>query len=328
MGGVMGRTRKTGKHLPRGMLFKHGRYYLKLRNQWRSLSRDYGDALRLYADLVGKLDPVASTVAEGVALYLAVNAGRLAPDTLVGYQNSQKRLAETFGHMPLADLKREHIYRYVFSAGRHYANRDRALLSATYTHLMNLGLHRGENPCKGLQYRAPEPPRRRYVTDAELATLVAALPRRLALMARWAYLTGMRQGDMLALKINASSDDGVTYTPSKGKGRAILIQWTDELREVWNAAAGVRFGLEPLFATRRTKKGKGGGHYTREGFQASWQRWRGKAGIPDLRWHDLRRKTGSDSATVEEASERLGHADTAVTRKHYRAGRRVVSPIK
>ncbi len=324
----MGRTRKTGKHLPRGMLFKHGAYYLKLRNKWHPLSKDYGEALRLYADLVGKVDPVATTVAEGLALYIAVNAARLAADTLKGYQNSQKRLIAMFGHMPLEDLKREHIYRYIFQSGKVSANRDRALLSAAYTHLLNIGAFSGKHPCLGMQYRAPEPPRQRYVTDAEFAALVKALPNRLALMARWSYLTGMRQGDMLALKISAGSEEGVTYRPSKGKAGVVTISWTDELREVWNEAKGVRFGLEPLFPTRRNKDGKGGGHFSTDSFQSTWQRWRARCGINDLRWHDLRRKTGSDSDSDASASERLGHADQAITRKHYRAKPRTYSPIR
>jgi integrase len=320
----MGRTRKTGKHLPRGMLFKHGAYYLKLRNKWHPLSKDYGEALRLYADLVGRLEPVARTVADGLSLYIAVNAKRLAKDTLAGYEQSQKRLVAKFGHMPLGDLKREHVYRYLFDSGRVCANRDRALLSAMYTHLLNCGVFKGKHPCYGLHYRAPERARRRYVTDDELGTLIAALPRKLALMARWAYLTGMRQSDMLALKIGAGSDAGVTYKPSKSRNaEPTTITWTAELREVWDEAAGVRkFGLEPLFANRNGK------HYSRDSFQSTWQRWRNKCGIENLRWHDLRRKTGSDSDSDASASERLGHADQAVTRKHYRAKPRTVSPIR
>jgi integrase len=308
------------------MLFKHGAYYLKLRNKWHPLSKDYGEALRLYADLVGRLEPVAHTVADGLSLYIAVNAKRLAKDTLAGYEQSQKRLIVKFGHMPLGDLKREHVYRYLFDSGRVCANRDRALLSAAYTHLLNCGIFTGKHPCLGMQYRAPEKARRRYVTDDELAKLIAALPRKLALMARWSYLTGMRQSDMLALRISAASDAGVTYRPQKTKGEPVTISWTAELREVWEEAAGVRFGLEPLFAV--SKGERRGQEFTRDGFQSLWQVWRKKCGIENLRWHDLRRKTGSDSATDADASERLGHADQAVTRRHYRAKPKTVSPIR
>lgn len=40
----MGRNRKTNKHLPRGMLIKHGAYYLKRANKWTRLGSEYGPA--------------------------------------------------------------------------------------------------------------------------------------------------------------------------------------------------------------------------------------------------------------------------------------------
>lgn len=315
----MGRRRKSNTHLPRFMLFKHGAYYFVSavdgRKVWKPLGRDYGQALRTYAEIVGESADPAETVGEAMAQYLGVMADKLKPDTLSGYRQSMKRLAPVFGAMRVGDLRREHVYRYVIDLGTTAANRDRAFLSAVYTHLLRLGAV-GDNPCKGLHYRNPEKPRRRYITDTELAAIVEALPEQLSLMARFAYLTGMRESEMLALRLTAATDDGIRYTPAKqrkGQEEERVMAWSNELRAVWRAAAGMRIGAQPLFRTRT------GGHYTRDGFQSLWQRWKGKAGVPDLRWHDLRRKSGSDADTEQEAQERLSHADPGVTRKHYRA---------
>jgi len=42
---------------------------------------------------------------------------------------------------------------------------------------------------------------------------------------------------------------------------------------------------------------------------------------------DLRAKVASDSDTLQEASERLGHADTAITQRVYRRKPVVVKPL-
>jgi integrase len=318
------RPRKSGKHLPRGMIQRGKVYTYKFRRDgkqcWLRLGNDYGEALRKYADLVGVAHRPAQTIAEALGQYLALRHAELKPDTRAGYAQSAKRLIPVFGALALGELKREHVYRYLTERGNVAANRDRALLSAMYTHFQNAGIFVGLHPCKGMHYRNKERPRTRYVTDAELTAIIAALPRTLALMARWSYLTGMRESDMLALRLTQAGEHGITYTPSKA-GAQTLIAWNDDLREIWRTAAGLRIGALPLFATRA------GTHYSRDSFQSIWQRWRKKLPVQNVRWHDLRRKTGSDSASAADASELLGHADEKVTRKHYRAKPKTVTPI-
>ncbi|MEO8803615.1 MAG: tyrosine-type recombinase/integrase [Rudaea sp.] len=145
-------------------------------------------------------------------------------------------------------------------------------------------------------------------------------------MARWSYLTGMRESNMLALKLSAACEAGVTYTPVKARKNKpavpILIEWSDELRSVWRLAAGMRIGAQPLFPTTS------GGFYSRDSFQSLWQRWRKRVGIEDLRWHDIRRKAGSDSDSDATATDLLAHSDGAVTRKHYRVKPHAVKPLK
>lgn len=49
--------------------------------------------------------------------------------------------------------------------------------------------------------------------------------------------------------------------------------------------------------------------------------------LPDIRFHDLRRKSGSDADDDAHAQALLGHADPKVTRRHYRAKVTAVRPI-
>lgn len=325
----MGRPRKHNKHLPRGMLRRHGAYYLVAGGRWTRLDADYGPALIRYADLVGRT-PTVTTVAEAISHYIESSARRLRPATLEGYRHSARCLCDVFGQMALTDLTPAHVYRYLVEHGTVQANRDRALLSAAYSHARRIGAFDGRDPAKGLQYRNPEMPRQRYVTDAEFAALIAAASPKLACILRFAYLTGMRQGDVLLVRLADIGDDGITYTSGK-TGKRRLIEWSPELTAVVEDARRLwrRFGREYLFESK--PKGahaeRGCGPYTTSGLRALWRVARTRAGLSDITFHDLRRKAGSD---VDEphAQALLAHTDSATTRRHYRAKPERVKPVR
>jgi integrase len=92
-----------------------------------------------------------------------------------------------------------------------------------------------------------------------------------------------------------------------------------------------RIGDAPLFVTRQGKP------YIKENgsanaFDSLWQRFMRKAlEKTDLterfQERDLRAKVASESATLEEASERLAHASTATTKRIYRRKPTKVKPL-
>lgn len=192
----MGRPRKVNRHLPQGMMHRHGAYYFVRSGKWTRLAKDYGAALVAYAALVGA-SPTVETVKDAVWHYIEHKRDRLAAATLDGYRYSATNLCAVFGHVPLADMTAAMVYRYLSEAGTVQANRDKALLSAAFTHARNLGAFTGVDPTKRLQFRNEEKPRQRYVTDAELDALVAAASPKLATIVRFIELTGMRQSDAL-----------------------------------------------------------------------------------------------------------------------------------
>lgn len=320
----MGRKRTINKHLPRRLQLKHGAYYHVARvdgkPQWKRLSDDYAVALREWAKLEGVSKKARLTVSEGIAHYLEVAAKRLSDKTVENYEWSSKALLPVFGHMHLDELERSDVYNYLVEKGNVSANRDRALLSAMYNHLMNAGLHKGENPAAGMRYRNKETARDRYVTDAELDKLMAESSTRFGDLLQFAYITGMRQLDLILLNLTAATDDGIDYVDSKTKKRRI-IAWTDELRVLWKRIAGLRKGAQAAFLTRD------GTRYTSSGFKASWRHVKLRAKLPDITFHDVRRKSGSDADDEGHAQKLLGHADAKVTRKHYRAKPERVAPI-
>lgn len=324
----MGRPRKHAKHLPANMLHRHGAYYFVRKGKWLRLAKDYGPSLVKYAELVGA-SPTVETVKDAVWHYIE-HSDDLAESTLDNYRHSAAKLCAVFGHVALRDVTAAMVYRYLSEGGNVQANRDKSLLSAAFTHARNLGAFSGVDPTKGIQHRNKEKPRNRYVSDGEMALALSHASPKLGCIIRFCYLTGMRQGDALRVKLSDLSDDGITYWNTKGK-KFQHVSWSPELQEVVDDARKLwrRFGREYLFES--IPKGKhakrGPGAYTPSGLRALWRVARTHANLTDIRLHDFRRKAGSD-VEEGEATKLLGHTDPAVTKKHYRAKPERVKPVR
>lgn len=326
----MPRPRKHAKHLPACMYLRRGAYYFVRGGKWHPLGKSYPAALVKYADYVGET-PAVATVHDAVWAYIEAKRTKLAPATLEAYSRSAAHLCAVFGRVALGDVTQAHVYRYMAEGGNVQANRDKALLSAAFTHARNIGAFAGIDPTKGLQYRNEEKPRSRYVTDAELDAIIAKASPKLGTIARFIELTGMRQGDALRVKMTDLDDEGFTYWNSKGK-KWQGLEWSPELVAVVEDAKRLwrRFGREWLFESHPRGKhaARGVGPYTTQGLRALWRVAREKAGLRDVRLHDLRAKAASDAASTGDAQALLGHSDAKVTQRHYRRKVGRVKPVR
>jgi len=156
---------------------------------------------------------------------------------------------------------------------------------------------------------------------------------------RFKLMTGLRRSDILRLRLSAIRDDGIHVQPHKTKnssGRRLIIEWDDfgELRALVDEILRIpprRIGDTPLFTTRQGKPyidAKG----SCDAFDSLWQRFMKKVmaetKVTDrFEERDLRAKVASDSDSLIEASERLGHADTAITQRVYRRKPVRVQPL-
>lgn len=235
------------RRLPKRLHLKHGAYYYVCRVRvegsneskvkWTLLSKEYSEALKKWAELEGGKAKVSWTVSDAIAEYLRTSERRLRPATMTGYREAGKRLIAVFGAMPIEDLTKASVYTYVVRRGNYAGNREKGLLSAVYAHLSRIGVFNGSNPAAGMRYRNPEKPRKRYVTDAEFAALLEAASPRMRTMYSFAYLTGMRQADIIGLKLTAATEEGIVYTVQK-TGDAHLIAWTRRVRQVSGVLVG------------------------------------------------------------------------------------------
>ena len=194
-------------------------------------------------------------------------------------------------------------------------NRDKAVLSAVITACVRWGVL-DRNLVREVQ-RNKESPRDHYVTDTEVDAFLKHCGLMLTAYVELKLLTGLRQGQILALKL--SDWDGERLTVPGAKSGRTVVYSGDGLKEALEAAFAIRKGraLRSLyiFSTRS------GQPYSGDGFRSIWQRVMKKFiedGGSRFTDHDLRAKVASDSESLSAAQSRLGHQSAQLTNRVYR----------
>ena len=294
----MGRRRHKDRHLPQRVYHRHGAYFLvRADGRWVRLGSNLGEAMAAWAQLE-HATPQGDTVGAAIDRYQLEILPSLAAKTQDSYRASLGRLRAVYGEVTLGDVRPVHVAQYLDRrAAKVSANRDIAVLSSVYAYAMRWGWC-DANPCRGVR-RHSERPRERYVSDAELAQLRTAADDQWQCIIDLAYLTALRRGDLMSLRLADISADGLTVTHRKTGARR-LYQTSPGLAEVLARARKLRrrVGTLLLFATRD------GQPYTESGWETAWRRLRERAGLPDVHFHDLRAKSLTDA-------QRLGGLDYA-----------------
>jgi integrase len=301
------------------MYFYHGAYYLIPKGDKRvSLGRDYGEAMRKYAELV---QPVVGRQNIGAVMdaYLREKVPKKKPRTQADYTDAIGRLRTVFGNMWPEDLEPKHVYQYLREReAKVRANREVAVLSNVMQQAIEMGLVNA-NPCKQVR-RNEESPRIRDVQDYEVAGLMAHTPEWLDAYIVIKSLIGLRQGDMLRLSLFAIRDDGLFVETGK-RGKRLLFQITGSLRAA----------LDEAKALRRKPSESRLFSISSSGFKTAWARAMARYaenGGERFAENDLRAQVGGKAMDLGmDAASLLGHSSDAVTRRHYVRGTRKVSPL-
>lgn len=317
----MGRPRKHNKDLPPRVYLRHGAYYFAPNVQgasWIRLSSDKREALARWAELESAPPAPGIAMAELVNRYLVEVSARKAASTHAGNMQEAKTLLAVFGHMQPQDVRPVHVSQFMEYRGQVSqvrANREKSLLSSVFAYAIRWGVVEA-NPCRDVK-SFPEKGRDRYITDEEFQAVRALAGERIGLMMNMAYLTAMRQGDLLALRLDQIDAEGFTLTQGK-TGKRQRFPLTAAMRAVIEAARKLHPELKPrttLFFSRT------GAAYTSQGFKASWTRiqqtWAAQGG-ERFTWHDIRAKALTDAKRRHglDAQALAGHATSAMT-DHY-----------
>jgi integrase len=312
----MGRRRKARLDLPQRVYASHGAYYFaKPDGTWVHLGRDFGPAMAKWAEIVGQ--PTKLTIlGEIMDRYMLGVAPKKAPSTYESNKREIGNLRAVFGHMRPDEVTPPDIYAYMDKRGAPIrANREKALLSHVYSYAIRWGVAK-DNPCRNVK-RNPEKPRDRYVEDWELQAFKAVASDFVRNYVDFKYLTGMRKGDILKLRLDALTDEGIAVTQSK-TGKRVVYLWDSDLRAVVERIKGMKRPIRGLylFCTRR------GLPYSASGFDSIWQRAMARAIEAEtlkerFTEHDIRAKTATDDPG--HARQRLGHKTQAMTDRYVRA---------
>ena len=302
----MGRSRKRNKHLPPRVYLSHGRYFYAdtETGKWLNFGSTLAEMYRNLAEKIGDDRPL-KTMADVLKRYRLDVVPKKAEKTQVDNGRAINRLENVFGHMDPRSIRPGDIYAYRDRRGRKTefgANRDLEVLSHAFSKAIEWSAA-DNNPCREVK-KFSEPKRRRYVTDVEYRAVYDLASPTMQVAMDLAVLTGLRRGDILSLTRDHLTDEGILIQTSK-TGKALLLEWSDELRAVVDRAKRLPPQVrKPIIATRMGKP------YTGQGFAAIWQRLMAKAvrhGIERYQFRDLRAKSASDD-TLEAAT--LRHAFT------------------
>ncbi len=291
---------------------------------------DYGGMLRALADVFRDHGPL-TTMAMVFDKYELEVVPTKAEATQVGYRHMLKNLRRSFGLMDPRDLRQHHVAQYRDKRkikAPTQANRELQLLSAVCTKAREWDAI-DINPLLGLA-KVPTEARERYVSDDEYIHARALATPMLGCVMDLALLTGLRRTDLLRLSRADLTEDGILIRPSKTRRTTnvtILIQWTPALRYVIKEALKIKPQVRQWILCNRMGK-----LITKNGFDSAWQRLMdkvtAKGDYDRFQFRDIRAKNASDDEDIEVASDRLGHASQAITKRIYMRKARKVRPLR
>lgn len=278
------------------------------------------------AGYLGRLRTM-TTISDMLRRYREEEMPNLAPRTRKDYVRHLATLDKAFGHYGIDELRPKDIGLFLrVPKGKIQRNRQVAVLSAIYSLAVGSWFVAENNPCLRVK-RNPSKPRDRYITDAEFAVVYWMAPDSVQLAMSLALLTGQRQGDIISLKWEQCTPEGITFQQSK-TGKKLRVKMSKHLKYIL-ARAKRQPPDSPKEYVIRTRSGE---RYTSEGFRALWQRVmrkvkEAKALESPFTFHDIRAKCVSDSSSLEAAMNRAGHQSMQMTRSVYDRGIRDVEPL-
>jgi integrase len=237
----------------------------------------------------------------------------------------EKIIEPALGSRVVAALSRDEIAKFHrgHASAPVQANRTLATLSKMLS-LAEVWGWRPEhsNPCRGVRHY-PEVKRERFLSDAELARLGAELDRTderrrtspaLTAAIRLLALSGCRLSEVLGLRWEAIDLGAGALHLREAKAGA-------RIHTIGATAIALLAAMRPQPAAGWVFSADGGKTpVTKDALELAWQRIRGRAGLTDVRLHDLRHGVatfaGQTGANAFLIRDKLGHKTLAMTGRY------------
>lgn len=312
--------------LPPRWVEKHGAIYYRVPpgqealwdgRKWFRLGTTEGEAWRTWVERISP-DCEASTF-NGLfdAWWQNYVVPYLKPSTQAGYAHHLLPLRKVFGHMRPESLRADMAFKYRSQRPRVAGNRELSVLSSALEYAVSQGLVE-RNVLKGNLSRkgaSSEPVRKRVPTHEEIEAFCRAAPHLRGYVAL-KLITGLRQGQLLAINLTEHWKDGKLSPPTSKGGRE-----TEYSGETLSAAIrdiiGERLPRGWLFLNRHRQP------MTATGLKSAWRRamagYASSGGVL-FHEHDIRKTVATAADTLERAQKLLGHQDARTTAQVYRVG--------
>lgn len=241
--------------------------------------------------------------------FIDVHGAKIKPKTRNDYESIIRRqLAGAFHNKPLNEIDAIAVHRAHASWRKtpRAGNLALSVLSVMLTWAETQGFRQGKNPCEDVK-RYPEHKRERYLTGDELIQLGKALadaeanganPYVLGLI-RLLILTGARLGELLTLRWTfVDTTRSCLRLPDSKTGAKVILINSDALAIL---AALPRIDANPFVFPGHIH----GAHLVN--IQKPWRTIRHRAGLDDVRIHDLRHSFASVAVDVGGTLPVIGH---------------------
>ena len=198
------------------------------------------------------------------------------------------------------------------------ANKVLIFLSSAFNIAIDLEIEGvSQNPTKGIKEYKLNNQRQRYLTKEEAQRLLDAINQteqniHLKYIVPMLILTGARKGEVLRARYEDFNLNQLTWTiPISKSGKKRILPITPQLLELYNSIP--KTNGEYLFASPVTGK-----PYV--SIYNSWNSARTKAGLKDVRMHDLRHSFASalvnSGRSLYEVQTLLGHSTSTMTQRY------------
>lgn len=314
MVGLMGRKRQANFGLPPRMHLKSGTYYYVTNTKprkWVSLGKDLSKAKVEWARLESA--PVASdSISVLVDQWLASESFAARPATTQRvYISTAKQVKAVFGDRYVQDITPGDIALWMDShSSKARANMGKSILSG----VCKLAVRYGKintNPCMEISSHLIKG-RKRYITDGEFILIRNHANPTLQSAMDISYLTSSRISDVLAIRLSAWTEEGLTIRQIKTK-KLQLFARTPELEAAINKAKSIIRPFRGLFLFCNSD-GKPHPQSTVRGW---WIKARNAAGVEDVHFHDIRGKSATDAEDDgEDYQALLGHSSKKMSDKY------------
>lgn len=315
----MNRPRKTDRHLPPCVHFRHGAYYYVKKGKWERLGTDLAESLEIYGK---KIEQPRGGMADLIDRAMKQITKDLAPNTKSQYAAAAERLKGYLVEFAPEQVKPKHVaaIKVKLADTPNMANRILSVLRSIFA----LAVEWQEvesNPCIGIK-RHEEGKRSRYITDKEYAAIYAKAGERLQIIMDLCYLTGQRISDVLAIRLSDLAKDGILFKPAKTKNSTqaqLLVRWSPGLEAVVERAKALhsKGKVRALIPTLLFNRKRRAPDYATT--KMLWDAARKAAKVEDVHIHDLRAKALTDAKKQGEDPQALAaHSNPAMTERYIR----------